>query len=105
MPGARFALFALSIAACSGRGGAERVGRAAAASGQDAGEWVLVQTGDFNDDGFQDLLWNERGTNHQAIWLMRGTGVLQAGPEIAGPSGEGWAAASAGDFNLDGMAD
>ena len=70
-----------------------------------AAGWTLVQTGDFNLDGFQDILWNERVTNHQTVWLMRETGILESGPEIPGPPGTGWVAATAGDFNLDGITD
>jgi hypothetical protein len=96
---------ALSTGACSDRSAPESVGGSAEASGAGAAGWTLVQTADFNHDGLQDVLWNERGTNHQIVWLMRGTGVLEAGPEIPGPLGDGWIAATAGDFNFDGMAD
>src|SRR4029450_9600189 len=49
--------------------------------------------------------WNNPGTNQMAVWLMRGTQLLQPGPEIPGPSGAGWSAATATDFNGDNMAD
>jgi hypothetical protein len=67
--------------------------------------WAVVTTGDFNADGFQDVLWFNATTQHIAIYLMRGTRLLEAGPEIPGPPGDGWAATNTGEFNLDAMAD
>lgn len=67
--------------------------------------WTVVPTGDFNRDGMWDVLWDNRVTNRVHIWLMNGTQVLAAGPEIAGPPGEGWRVIPCNDTNGDGMAD
>jgi FG-GAP-like repeat len=109
------ALLAVSAAACSDP-------RAAAAADAPAGDglgqagealslapnidaWSIVQTADFNGDGFQDALWNNADRSQMAVWLLRGTDLLEQGPKIPGPSGSGWATISTGDFDLDGMAD
>jgi hypothetical protein len=68
-------------------------------------DWVVVTGADFNGDGMVDVIWNDSETNRMAIWLMRGTSVLEPGAEIAGPPGAGWSIGSAGDTDGDGMAD
>src|SRR5262249_14401658 len=72
-----------------------------------AGEgWTALGAGDYNLDGMADVLWGNATTNRMAIWLMRGTCVLEQGPEIPGPAGEGWVLTGYdGDANGDGMAD
>lgn len=67
--------------------------------------WTAITSADFNRDGMSDVIWThaERGT--MRVWLMQGARLLAAGPEIAGPPGEGWAIAYAADTNGDGMAD
>ncbi|WP_437678877.1 FG-GAP repeat domain-containing protein [Sorangium sp. So ce131] len=67
--------------------------------------WEAVRLNDFNFDGMGDILWNNTEQSLMAIWLMEGDRVLSPGPFIPGPVGEGWAAANAGDFNFDSMAD
>ena len=67
--------------------------------------WSVVTAADFNLDGMADVLWNNPGTNQIAVWPMRGAQLLTPGPVIPGPSGAGWSAVTAADFNTDGMAD
>lgn len=67
--------------------------------------WSLITEGDFNLDGLQDILWYNTVTQRMAVSLLRGTELLETGPEIPSPPGEGWAATNTADFNLDGMAD
>ena len=67
--------------------------------------WVVTTAADFNLDGQADVLWNNPVTNTMTVWLMRGTHLFAAGPEIPGPSGPGWTAVTAADFNFDGMND
>ncbi len=68
--------------------------------------WTAVQAGDFNDDGFQDALWNNANRSQMAISLLRGTELLSAGPPLQGPStGTGWVTIAPADFNGDGMTD
>jgi FG-GAP-like repeat len=63
----------------------------------------VVGRGDFNGDGFSDILW--QNTSGQAtIWEMNGTNILSAG--TAGPNpGPSWQAIGTGDFNDDGHSD
>ena len=68
--------------------------------------WTIVQTGDFNADGFQDALWNNANHSKIAVSLLRGTELLDGGADARGPSaGTGWITISAADFNDDGVAD
>jgi hypothetical protein len=50
--------------------------------------WKAIGTGDFNDDGHSDILW--QNTDGQAeIWGMNGTKVIGMAP--AGPNpGPSW---------------
>ena len=60
--------------------------------------WKAIGTGDFNDDGHSDILW--QNTNGQAaIWEMDGTNVIGGGTVSANP-GPSWKAIGTGDFNL-----
>jgi hypothetical protein len=65
--------------------------------------WQEIGTGDFNDDGHSDILW--QNTNGQVgIWEMNGTNVISAA--TVGPNpGPSWKAIGTGDFNGDGFSD
>jgi hypothetical protein len=70
--------------------------------------WKIVGTGDFNDDGYADILWqNENG--QPAIWYMGGTTEFAGGPIINGTGqvnpGESWTVSGVGDFSGNGYAD
>ncbi|WP_437578875.1 FG-GAP repeat domain-containing protein [Sorangium sp. So ce887] len=67
--------------------------------------WDVVRGADFNGDGMADVFWNNTEQNLLAVWLMEGSQLLVPGPVIPGPLGDGWEARTAGDVNLDGMAD
>ncbi|WP_437308834.1 FG-GAP repeat domain-containing protein [Sorangium sp. So ce388] len=67
--------------------------------------WQALRLNDFNFDGMADILWSNEEQSLMAIWLLEGDRLLAPGPVIPGPIGQGWAAANAGDFNFDGMAD
>jgi hypothetical protein len=73
--------------------------------GPPGGGWVTPSDSDFNGDGFIDVLWDHAGANEISVYLMRGTRLLEPGPNIPGPRGAGWAAAASGDANGDGFAD
>jgi hypothetical protein len=85
--------------------GARLLARGPGIAGPSGDGWVAVTGADFNADGMCDVIWFNARTNRMAVWLMNGAQVLAAGPEIPGPSGQGWTAVNAVDTNLDGMAD
>jgi hypothetical protein len=65
-----------------------------------------ILSGDFNADGLRDVMWRHTAANQMAISLMAGPVILEQGPVIPGPPGDGWIAINAvGDLNLDGMTD
>ena len=66
--------------------------------------WKAIGTGDFNDDGLSDILFQNSTTGQAAIWEMNGTNVIGGGTvsSIPGPS---WHAIGASDFNGDGFSD
>jgi FG-GAP repeat len=61
--------------------------------------WSIAGTGDFNGDGYSDILW--RNTNGDVvIWLMNGTTVLNpGGPSFVENVPTHWFIAGTGDFN------
>jgi hypothetical protein len=65
--------------------------------------WQEIGTGDFNSDGFSDILW--QNTNGQAaIWEMNGTNVISQA-DVGSNPGPNWKAVGTGDFNDDGHSD
>jgi hypothetical protein len=67
-------------------------------------EWS-IRTGDFNGDRMFDVLWLNPANNSITVWLMDGTRVLARGPELPGPTGDGWTVSLPVDFNGDGLFD
>jgi len=67
--------------------------------------WAAITGADFNRDGMSDVIWNNPVKNQMAVSLMNGVRMVEAGPAIPGPAGEGWTVGSAGDTDGDGCAD
>ncbi|WP_407179667.1 FG-GAP-like repeat-containing protein [Bradyrhizobium sp. STM 3562] len=74
--------------------------------------WKAIGTGDFNGDGYSDILWQNTVTGQAAIWEMNGTNVLGNGAGglvsqngMALNAGPSWTAIGTGDFNGDGHSD
>ena len=65
--------------------------------------WSVVGTGDFNGDGFGDILWRDSSGN-VATWLMNGATVMSAAG-LGNVSTSTWTVVGTGDFNGDGQAD
>ena len=68
--------------------------------------WQIVGTGDFNRDGWPDLLWQHQGDGRIAIWKMRRTTVLEG--DLISPgqiSNLDWKIRALGDLDGDDMPD
>jgi hypothetical protein len=57
--------------------------------------WKLVGSGDFNNDGHSDLLWQNTSTGQVSIWEMNGTNIIGGGPLSVDP-GPTWHAIGTG---------
>jgi hypothetical protein len=72
--------------------------------------WRAIGTGDFNDDGLADILW-QNANGQVSIWEMNGNNLIGGGAvEIAGGTtslnpGPSWKAIGTGDFNDDKRSD
>jgi hypothetical protein len=56
--------------------------------------WSIVQTGDYNGDGFSDILW-EDDTGNLKAWFMQGTTVAKT--QTLGNIGLEWTVQSLND--------
>jgi serralysin len=68
-------------------------------------DWKVVGTGDFNDDGRSDILW-QNTDGQAAIWEMDGTNQIAGGSQLVGANpGPDWKVVGTGDYNNDGHSD
>jgi hypothetical protein len=71
--------------------------------------WQIVGTGDFNGDGWPDILWRNYGTTARypgcnAVWYMKGAAYY--GSEVLKEvTNLSWQIVGTGDFNRDGWPD
>ncbi|NJM57608.1 MAG: hypothetical protein HC857_09445, partial [Synechococcales cyanobacterium RU_4_20] len=65
--------------------------------------WQIEGVGNFNDDLQADIIWRNRATGQNLVWLMDGAAVRTA-VEIPAVSRE-WTLAGSGDYNGDRKSD
>ena len=53
--------------------------------------WHAIGTGDFNGDGFSDILFQNTSSGQASIWEMNGTNVVGGGAVSPNP-GSSWRA-------------
>jgi hypothetical protein len=68
-------------------------------------DWILAAGADFNRDLMADLAWFNTRQRRMTASLMVGTRLLEQGPEIPAPAGDGWILGGCADCNGDGMSD
>ncbi|HUD87639.1 MAG TPA: FG-GAP-like repeat-containing protein [Xanthobacteraceae bacterium] len=73
--------------------------------GSVATAWSIVGTGDFNGDGYADILWRNTSTGDLSIWEMNGTTIINPSSTGLGNVPLNWTVVGVGDFNGDGKAD
>ena len=73
--------------------------------GTPGAEWQLKVVGDFNNDGKDDLLFQNSLDGSCYIWELDGVNKLVDDGFVGGSPGAVWSAVSSGDFNADGKSD
>ena len=64
--------------------------------------WQVVGTGDFDGDGESDVVWRNRSTGDNTIWLSANASTRLA---VATVGDTGWRINAVGDFDGDGNFD
>ena len=67
--------------------------------------WRIVGTGDFNGDGFSDILWRNVATGENYMYPMNGLAVLPTEGYLRTVLEQAWTVQGTGDYDGDGKAD
>ena len=68
--------------------------------------WKIVGSGDFNRDGWQDLVWQHQGDGRISVWKMRGSTLVEGDLISPGQIFDlDWKIRGVGDINGDDMPD
>jgi hypothetical protein len=66
--------------------------------------WQMVGSGDFDQDGNPDIVWQNQNTGQNAVWFMKGT--IQTAATLLQSAGDmNWKLVGVADFNGDGLPD
>lgn len=66
--------------------------------------WKMGPIGDFNKDGYHDIIWRNTTTGQNVAWLMNGTRYV-SNSFLASEPDANWQAVAAADFDQDGYTD
>jgi hypothetical protein len=84
--------------------GATRIGSASLLAVTDL-YWQIVGTGDFNGDGWPDILWRYNGSGGKnVVWYMKGASRIGT-TSLPAVTDLNWQIVGTGDFNRDGWPD
>ena len=85
--------------------GVNRIGHSAfSIAGLSDARWRVVGSGDFNQDGHPDLVW-QHDTGWLGVWLFNGTTFLGGFDMSPGQVNPQWRIAGVADLNADGKSD
>jgi hypothetical protein len=68
-------------------------------------DWNIVGTGDFNQDGYQDIVLQNPTNGYISFWFLNGTAQVQSEALLAGKVDVNWKVVGISDFNKDGKPD
>ena len=85
--------------------GTEPIGGGMIANSPFDASWSVAATGDFNGDGFSDLVYRQSGNGLTEIQFLKGTANVSGGVIANNPFDASWSIIAAGNFNGDGKSD